>query len=95
MASFPPSSSVWSACAEGLLWLQLVKQAVLGVLTGFASKPKTAIDQGCFLFPQTRNKLYHPQLICTSQFGESSHSLKTVLIHKGKSSRSSGDGIVS
>jgi hypothetical protein len=36
--------------SNGLLWLQPVKLTAFKPLTGFASKQKTAMDRGCFLF---------------------------------------------
>lgn len=38
---------MWSVCAEGLLWLQPVKQAAFRLSMGFTSKRKTTIYQAC------------------------------------------------
>jgi hypothetical protein len=54
------SKSALLTPAKGLLWLQPVKQAIFKLSTGVCIKPKTAMDRGCFLFPQELQELPKP-----------------------------------
>jgi hypothetical protein len=54
------SKSALLTPSNGLLWLQPVKLTAFKPSAGFASKQKTSIDRGCFLFPQELQKLPKP-----------------------------------